>query len=207
MTNIEAVYERFLNESSWIINSYTTSLNTLKLSPATNRGAQLENEMCIIRIHDSWTRFCRDLVTFSALGGVTKSGTPLTQVSGIHTYRDVLTKYKSTFPAGQQPKFEPKWGTAHEAIKVAQRIGITNLRVISAALGSANSPANDLRVVRNFYAHRIHNTADKIKQLSWFSPRMRLVPQDVPGGITTGGISFFEQWVADLQLIADIASN
>jgi hypothetical protein len=206
MANLGVLTERFRLESDWILDRYVISLKRMKSSPYPDRGAQLENEMCIIRVHDSWARFCRDLIFFSYIGGFTKTGKKIPPVTGGRTYSDFMACYKATFK--KPPRFEPKWATASDAIDVAQRVKVSNVGTISSALGAVNSPANELRIVRNYYAHRVADTADKIKSISWVvgNKNLKLTPVDIPGAITMGGISYFEQWVYDLQLRADVAA-
>ena len=51
-------------------------------------------------------------------------------------------------------RWEPKWATAAACIDAAQVLNIQNLTSVSAALGAANSPAEPLRHIRNYFAHR-----------------------------------------------------
>lgn len=206
MANLGTLSERFRFESDWILERYISSLSRMKSCPYPDRSAQLENEMCIIRIHDAWARFCRDLIFQSYIGGFTKTGVIIPSVGG-RTYMDFISCYKSTFR--KPPRFEPKWATASEAIDAAQRVGVSNFSTISAALGAVGSPANELRLVRNYYAHRVSDTAEKVKKIPWVlgNKKLQVTPVDIPGAITTGGISYFEQWVYDLQLSAEVAAT
>ncbi|HDZ8835925.1 TPA: hypothetical protein RUX00_003984 [Aeromonas dhakensis] len=205
MADLGIISKRFKSESDWILDKYINSLSKLKTCHYPDRSAQLENEMCIIRVHDAWARFCRDLVFSSSIGAATTSGVILKPVIVGRSFADFMQAYQSTFR--RPPRFEPKWANASDSLDAAQRVGVKNFATISAVLAAANSPADDLRKVRNYYAHRVPDTANKIKTIPWVaaSRNLRLTPVDIPGALTTGGISYFEQWIRDLQLNADLA--
>jgi hypothetical protein len=204
--NIQTVYERFLLESSWIKDRYIKSLSELKAHGFRMKCHQLENEMCIIRLHDAWVRFCRDLIFTSALGGKTIGGVVVDAAPGVNCFSDIEKTRLATY-GKKPPKYPPKWGSASLAIDAAQRLGVKNFITIQAALGSTGSPANELRIVRNFYAHRDISTVCEIKKLPWYANNLKFIPQDIPGHVVTGGVSRFEQWVDDLQLIALVAAS
>lgn len=115
--------------------------------------------MALVRLHDGWARSCRDLVIRSACGNTTTlGGAALARsalVSGAHG--SVVPALLATFRRGRVT--EPKWFDVTECVDAAQRLGVGNLATVAAGLGANTSPAETLRAIRNFYAHRSHRTA------------------------------------------------
>jgi hypothetical protein len=118
--------------------------------------------MAVVRLHDSWTRFCRELIVLSAYGNtVTFSGNQISKSNPLITdLASVIPLLMSSLY--RKPQWsEPRWGTARDCIDAATRLGIQNLSTVAAAIGAANSPGNELRIIRNFYAHRKKETSIK----------------------------------------------
>lgn len=192
--------KRLRAETSWLQKEFI-----LAASNPGGRPAQLACEMAIVRLHDAWTRFCRELIILSAsgrtitLGGVQlKPSNPAIKSRG-SVVPVLLSMYKKR-------RFEPKWGDAVECVDAASRLAITNLSTVSAALGAINSPADEIRRVRNFYAHRRKNTATNAAIVSLFSNPRRPVVFEL-AGYTTGGIRLIESWIAGLIIVATAASQ
>jgi hypothetical protein len=105
-------------------------------------------------------------------------------------------------------RFEPNWGSAREALRAASALDITNLSQVSAALGATNSPANDLRTLRNFVAHRNRGTALELRRL-WnlrsLSQPMRA--DNLLGAVDAAGKKLFDMWVDSLRLISLAATT
>ncbi len=195
------VYRRFLLESEELRQRFKQSIflpidKTLDI-------AGLSAEMAVIRLHDSWARFSRELVICSAGGnGVTESGIHLPKAPNITGDGDVIPKLISTY---KKRSNEPSWFSAKECIDAAKRLNVQNYQNILVSIGSSNSPSEDIRIVRNFYAHRCKNTAEKIRNRHWFDYKMRLRPEFILEFKVTGGISMFELWIIQLQAVAKSA--
>jgi hypothetical protein len=114
--------------------------------------------MTLVRLHDSWARNCRDLVIRSACGNTTTLGGAALARSGLVTggHGSVIPAWLATFKSRAT---EPKWFDVTECVDAARRLGVGNLAAIAAGLGANTSPADTLRAIRNFYAHRSHRTA------------------------------------------------
>lgn len=162
----------------------------------------LTADMAIVRLHDAWARYCRELVVSSAgERPTTASGIRLPLAPGIRCRRDVIPTLLATF---RGPRYEPKWARAQKAIDAATRLHVANVQQIAAALGASNSPAEELRVVRNFLAHRGVDTARQVRALSVYSTRKlnwRLLAADHVGP----GVTRFEDWVIRLEALAEAA--
>lgn len=183
---------KFRAETIWL---GTEFLNAASI--ARTRQTQLACEMSVIRLHDSWARFCRELVITSALGGfVTFGGTRLPRsITPIVNRRSAIT----TLLARKRWRYEPKWATSALAIDAALALSVSNLTTISAAISAVNSPANELRLIRNYFAHRGEDTSSQALTTGRFgtSPSVFDLSQYIAGGNTV-----FEDWIQRFEAIA-----
>lgn len=85
-------------------------------------------------------------------------------------------------------------------IDAGNRFAVQNLATISAALSASNSPATDLRDVRNFYAHRKTSTALKAFAAASFVTPHRPNVFDL-NAYTSGGSTIFRDWTTTLTAI------
>ena len=170
-----------------------------------HRHTQMTCEMTVVCLHDAWARFCRKLVILSALGRTTTlGGVPLSACSA------AVTRHSLVVPAllatYKKRRHEPRWADATECIDAAQRLNIKNFSTVSAALAATNSPADKIRRVRNFYAHRGEATAYDALSTSVFSTPTRPEIFDL-AAYTAGGARIFESWVSNLILVAIAAAQ
>lgn len=177
----------------------------LQISAAGNqRQHQLACEMAVLRLHDAWARFCRELIILSAFGRtVTLGGVPLPPChNSVKRCHSVIPRLFAT--PGPRYRFEPRWADASECIKAATRLGIANVATISSALAASNSPAEDIRRVRNFYAHRMKRTVQDAIATGLF---LRPIRADVfeLAAYTTGSVRVIESWVSNFILVATAA--
>jgi hypothetical protein len=170
-----------------------------------HRHSQLACEMAVVRLHDAWARFCRELIVLSAFGRtVTLGGTPLPRHRLIKRYGLVIPTLLET--PGKGYRFEPRWADATQCIDAAQRLAIANFSTVSAALGATNSPAENIRRARNFYAHRKKGTALESGATKLFASQARLEVLDL-AAYTSGNIRVIESWVSNLNLVAMAAAQ
>ncbi|MFK3845345.1 hypothetical protein [Stenotrophomonas sp. NPDC078853] len=119
-------------------------------------------------------------------------------VVGVGCRQLALDKYFASF---KKPKaMEPNWYSAKEASDAAQRIGTLNKGDLAAALGAAGSPADDLRRVRNFYAHRGQNTAIRALGTSAMVGKVAPFVHEL-NGFGPGGEKIFSGWIRGLREI------
>lgn len=85
----------------------------------------------------------------------------LNPVPSVGRPADVLPVLRSSYAKPKAPWYEPRWADSAECIDAARRLGVANASNIAAALGATSSPAEPLRCVRNFVAHRSKDTATK----------------------------------------------
>ncbi len=193
---------RLTSELSWLQEHFLGAVAT-----ASHRQAELACEMTIIRMHDAWARYCRELVILSAYGRtVSLSGAPISPSSisikncGM-VVPALLASYKS-----KKIHFEPEWADAAKCIAAAHRLSIANVLTVSAALAAANSPADDLRRVRNFYAHRNKSTAKKALVTRSFISTVRPIVFEL-AEYTAGGDRIIETWTRGLIAVATAAAQ
>lgn len=188
----------FKSETEWLAREYESAA-----ASGFDRASQLACEMAIVRLHDSWARCCRNIVLRSACGCQTLGGARVAAAVGVTNEAEALAKYFATFRRSRLPQ-EPKWHSARDAIDAAQRIEISNRAEVVAALSSSSSPAETMRKVRNYYAHRTRDTVAKAMATGIF-PTLT-VPYvfnlNKPGA---GGETILRAWIRELRLIADAA--
>lgn len=193
---------RLMSETVWLQKEFIQSANS-----SVSRHTQLTCEMAVIRLHDAWARFCRELVILSAVGHtITLGGVQLSPSNAaIRSHSSVIPILLSTYRRRGRV-FEPKWADAGECVGAARRLSIMNLSTVAAALGAVNSPANDIRRVRNFYAHRRKDAAMNAAATNLFSNPLRPIVFEL-ASYTQGGDRVIESWVTRLIDVAMAAAQ
>lgn len=187
---------RLLTEVTWLREEFhAASART----PA--RREQLTAEMAVIRMHDAWARYCRELVILSASGDtLTLSGVVVP--AAIKRRMDVIPTLLAAYP--RKRWFEPKWASAAECIGAAKLLKIANLATLAGALGATNSPAEEIRNVRNYYAHRGQGTAARAIACRVFIGHRPIV-FDLTA-YRNPGETYMDSWTNGLILVATSAS-
>jgi hypothetical protein len=90
-------------------------------------------------------------------------------------------------------------------LDAAQRLKINNFATVSASVGSTSSPAVELRLIRNFFAHRNKDTADQIYAYYGTVPPFSLKVENLAGALIVGGSIKLDRWISDFQLMAEVA--
>jgi hypothetical protein len=192
---------RLNGELGWLAAEFLSAVTA-----GTQRQQQLACEMAVIRLHDSWARFCRELIVLSAFGRtVTLAGVPLAPCHGSVKRCHLVMPYLFRTP-GPRYRFEPRWADATSCIQAATRLGIINLPTVSAALAATNSPAEHIRRVRNFYAHRSRRGIQDAMATGVFSSPVRADVFEL-AAYTTGSVRVIESWVSNLVLVATAAAQ
>jgi hypothetical protein len=158
--------------------------------------------MSVIRLYDAWARYSRELIILSAWGNsVTLSGAVVPAV--VKRRSDVIPTLLATYTKRRQ--YEPKWASATECIDAASRLKIANLGTIAAALGATNSPAEEIRNVRNYYAHRRQGAAARAIACRVFIGTKPIV-FDL-AAYKNAGETILDSWTKGLMLVATSASQ
>ena len=206
--SLHGVYRAFATESYLIVAAFDVEIPDIPKSRLVKRivnagfGAAVA-EACVVKMHDCWARFCRDVVLLSATGGtVTTSGRVLTPPrSGVKNISQALAFIASNW--GRKPSFgEPRWGDQNECLKAAQILGVANYATISAAIGSTPSPADYLRLTRNYVAHRNHRTAAHLVTVATAVGCPHRAPSSILRWVQPGTGATFDSWQAQLDIIA-----
>lgn len=188
---------RLSSELAWLRQEH----HAASLASKRTRREQLAAEMAVIRMHDAWARYCRELVILSATGNTaTLNGVIVPEV--IRRRSDVVPILLATY---KKQKYEPRWEKATECIDAASRLKVSNLTTLTAALGAANSPAEEIRLVRNFYAHRKRGAAARALECNGFKGP-RPVVFDL-ASYRNAGETYIDSWSSGLVLVATAASQ
>jgi hypothetical protein len=197
-SGFEKALSKFTSEANWLCAGFSSFAQDTDVV----RG-RFAAELVVIRLHDAWARFCREVVVVSAYGRIeTLGGTRLgTCHPAIKSRGDVIPVLISLYP---NRRAEPYWFSAADCSDAGRRLGIQNAATVTAALGAANSPAAELREVRNFYAHRKKETAVKAVTAGGFVGRQQ--PQVFHlNSFVAGGKTILESWTEDLIAVATAA--
>jgi protein-S-isoprenylcysteine O-methyltransferase Ste14 len=81
-----------------------------------------------------------------------------------------------------------------------------NLPTVAAAIGAINSPAEEIRHVRNFYVHRRRGAAQKALSTGHFPHSRHPVVFELTS-YASGGKTVIESWIDGLILIATAAAQ
>lgn len=153
--------------------------------------------LAVVVLYAEWEEFVRRLITESALWRpVTASGNRVVRCPGLRSAADLDVAVRSLFGRPPNRPFTPGWGRAHPATRIATGLGLANRSEIINALGSSSSPAETVRLTRNFVAHRNRSTYDQLaaevqQPLAW---------ANVPSWVASRqhGRSRFGSWVEAL---------
>jgi len=184
-------------EASWLREEFNLAARAKR-----SRHEQLAAEMAVIRLYDAWARYCRELIILCACGNSTTLNGAV--IPAVVTKRaDVMPVLLSTYSRRKQ--YEPKWASASECIDAAKRLNVANLGTLSAALGATNSPAEEIRNVRNYYAHRRRGAKQRAMACNVFAGSKPIV-FDL-ARYRTSGETFLDSWISGLILVATSASQ
>lgn len=197
------LYYGFLQESEQILNAFRYADVNINRNWDREYSFRFCQEMSIIRLHDAWGRFCRELIVLSAGGKpFTSNGVRLPRAPGIKRTTDVIPTLISTY---RNRTYEPRWAVASECIDAAKRLKVANELDIAGAVGANTSPIDEIRLVRNFLAHRNRQSAELIRRQHWYRLGTKLDVGNLAARKTTGGLTLMEIWILRLRLVGAAA--
>ena len=168
----------------------------------------LIKEMCVIRLHDAWSKFCRELILSSAGSRPkTSSGIRLTRAPGVNKYNDALTVLQSKY--NKNSSWEPIWHNPSRCLDAAKKLQVPNYDVINQGLSlsfDGQHPTAQLTAVRNYFAHRNQNTAQNIVNVArslFINPTLRAF--DLVSAIVLPGTTLFSLWIIRLKTMAQLS--
>ena len=166
---------------------------------------ELAREAAAVQLQDRWGYFCRQLILRSAVGGASTADGHFIAVSG-DGVGSALVRLRATYKSKNiqaSRDWEPKWYDPDESIAAGRKLGLANFSTIAFAIGSTPSPLEDLRAVRNFFAHRGVRAAvtmgNRVGLTSTGEAHSHLTE------LQLGGIPRFEAWIVALQSMAAAA--
>ena len=169
---------------------------------------QLIKEMCIIRLQDSWSRFCRELILSSAGSRPkTSGGVRLPHAPGIYKYSDALTMLQNKY--NKRDPWEPIWHNPFRCLDAASKLQVPNYPAIHGGLSlsfNGQHPIAQLTAVRNYFAHRNQNTAQDVVNVArdlLISPPPRA--SDLVSTIVLPGTTLFSLWATRLKTMGQLS--
>ena len=130
----------------------------------------------------------------------------LPRAPGVNTRSDVISTLIALSPKPKPPHWEPRWADAGECLRAAKALRIANYATVSSALSSTPSPADDVRVVRNYFAHRSEKTAKAAALIpTKYGLRVQAHPDAIAIAFVAPGMMLLELWVAQFLSLADAA--
>jgi len=183
---------------------FTTAAVQLEAQFSGSRVASVRG-FAVISLYAEWEEFSRRLLYSSAYAqphagyGAARR---VTRAPGIRTHADVemsLRKYKRTRP---QYRLIVHLGSPTQMAGACQHLQLNNSTLITAAITSQNSPADPLRLIRNYLSHQNSDTAQQV-DLGRRRPKVDIdeclawLGETMPGGRPRFGV-----WASDL---ADVA--
>jgi hypothetical protein len=203
------LYRRFVSETQTILERFNRA-SALSIKPNeeffhVHIPAQ---EMCVVKLYDAWSRFCKELVIVSACcQPESRQDKTVLLAQGIKPYDRVGTIQHLEKAVNRKEK-SIGWGTPRHCIDAAIKLKLTNEPSISASIGSTPSPTDNLRQIRDFFAHRNENTSFNVGTVAFSMgfPKHYKALQIVnaPSGTK---INVFELWIIELRNMAYAAIN
>ncbi|WP_157358399.1 hypothetical protein [Amycolatopsis sp. ATCC 39116] len=168
---------------------------------------------CVVSLWDAWNRFLRELVMLSARGVSTGSSgrryAPKVHLSESQVLNFLRrSKLKLKLIDG-----EPNWYNVNHLTTVINALGLSNSAQIVAAVGATSvhlgstgsiaSPVEEIRLIRNFIAHKTKPNLAKVQVLVGKNPGNHL--HQYLWAKTSGGVERFSLWVTALSALAEAA--
>ncbi len=165
-----------------------------------NAVERRQAEHIIFQLQNAWEMYVRNFILSSATGRASGLG-GLVPASVPHGYRnrEAVSHYLLQI-TGQ--RFEPRWYRPTDAIKAARRLNIGNVANVAAAIGSTPWPLENLRLTRNFFAHRSRSSALELRALHWFGSRDTIEVETTVFPFDAGGVRRFDTWCAAMKVVS-----
>jgi len=158
----------------------------------------------VISILDAWSYYCRSLVIHSSVGSIaTAGGRQLPAGIFRSTTEAILASRRDR---NGKVRDEPHWHDASTAIAFARKFAVPNFAEIANALGDTNSPAEQIRLLRNFCAHeRNSDCYTKLAKANWKPEITGGSVEAVLMSLQSDGRHRFDFWIDELEILAGAA--
>lgn len=159
-----------------------------------------QSEHLVYQLQIVWECFVREYVVNSALGKHNdRNGPTEARIARFFSSKEAVANY---IVASGRSRYEPKWYSSQEVIAVANRLRLSNFSDISAAIGVTPWPLEDLRLIRNFFAHRSKFAAIKVRNIPWFNNTDDILVENTAFEYSSNGVLHFEEWARHMRLTA-----
>ncbi|WP_162792253.1 hypothetical protein [Novosphingobium sp. P6W] len=166
------------------------------LDPAQRRQA----EHITFQLQNAWEIYVRNFILSSATGRASGLGGLVpASVPSAYRKREAVSHYLLQVT---RQRFEPKWYRPSDAINAARRLNIANVANVAAAIGSTPWPLENLRLTRNFFAHRSRSSALELRALNWFGPGDTIKVETTVFPFGAGGVRRFDAWCAAMKVVS-----
>lgn len=157
-------------------------------------------EHITFQLQNAWEIYVRNFILLSATGqAISAAGLVPPCVPRPYRTREAAGHFLLQLTGN---RFEPKWYRPADAIRAATRLGIANLANVAAAIGSTPWPLEDLRLTRNFFAHRSRSSALELRALNWFGPGDAIKVETTLFPFAAGGVRRFDSWCAAMKVVS-----
>lgn len=204
-------HNRFYAETEQILGAFRAPLSAgTRFETSCSAIHPYGQEMCVLRLHDAWARFCRELVIMSAGDRpITLTGAFVPRAPHVRNRADVIPQLLKGYPTKSgKSKWGPRWADPAECIEAARLLGISNFSNVSgsigaATIGTAPSPIEYLRRVRNFFAHRTEETAGHVRKVALaLNLPINYGAMQIINNVVPPGHALLALWIYQLRTIA-----
>lgn len=115
------------------------------------RHASATKRIATINLYSNWEEFTRKVLAASSHGKTyTANGVQLARVGGMRSYADFDVACKAAYRKAPNARWSPNWGMVRTVTQLTQHIGMQNANTLRTAFSSSTSPADEIRLCRNF---------------------------------------------------------
>ncbi len=164
-----------------------------------NAVERRQAEHITFQLQNAWELYVRNFILSSATGRASGLAGPVpASVPRAYRNREAVSHYLLQVT---RQRFEPKWYRPVDAINAARRLNIANVANVAAAIGSTPWPLENLRLTRNFFAHRSRSSALELRALNWFSTNDTIEVETTVFPFDAGGVRRFDAWCAAMKTV------
>jgi hypothetical protein len=200
---LEKIAHQFAKQAYRLLLTFEATNHT-ETGSCCSKSHQPTRSDCVINLHNQWFNFCRTLVIKSSEGGATtRSGILLSRSTVLPIGIDTIVELRRLSGSRLPPFWEPHWADASGIIAACRTLNTPNFSNITAAIGVTNSPAEAIRVSRNYLSHKNLGTANKVvTELIGHGARLPLDLDALLLQVVSPNTTLFKSWVDDLSMMA-----
>lgn len=181
------------------VDALSAEIAPILAAPIDTAGRR-QAEHITFQLQNAWEIYVRNFILTSATGkAVGVAGQIPPCVPPAFRSREAACHY---LLRRTRQQWEPKWYRPANAIAAAASLQIANLGNVSAAIGSTPWPLEDLRLTRNFFAHRSRSSALELRALNWFGPGDTIEVETTLLPFGPGGVRRFDGWCAAMKVVS-----